>query len=210
MSVKIESDNADIKDEKAKLRKQAYETVASLKNDSTLSTRIQKAITEIKALEDFQDAKTVMIYSAMDGELDLTELFHEFNANTGDEEPGVEIDDQSKWQDKKIFVMPRAIGDRRMLVFEVKDIDDLCKGRFKEMVPKGTSRFIPKQEIDLVIVPGMMFDKKNYRLGRGAGYYDKLLAEVQCPNVGLAFSEQICDELPVEEHDRHLEHIIVV
>lgn len=71
--------------------------------------------------------------------------------------------------------------------------------------------------LDYIIVPGLAFTKRGERLGRGKGYYDKYLKELQLFNaernlkpaysVGLAFMEQIVDELPISEHDFKLDRV---
>jgi 5-formyltetrahydrofolate cyclo-ligase len=62
---------------------------------------------------------------------------------------------------------------------------------------------VPLEDIDLIIVPGIAFDKKNVRLGRGHGYYDRFLCAL--PNktrtVGLAFDFQVVEHLPQDSHD---------
>jgi 5-formyltetrahydrofolate cyclo-ligase len=63
-------------------------------------------------------------------------------------------------------------------------------------------------EPDLVLVPGVAFDLRGRRLGRGRGFYDRLLAEVRGTSCAIAFDEQIVEEVPVEPHDVHLDCIL--
>ena len=62
--------------------------------------------------------------------------------------------------------------------------------------------------IDLIIVPGLVFDKKLNRLGFGMGYYDKYLNSHNIYKIGLCFNEQIVDFVPVESHDIKMNMII--
>ena len=62
--------------------------------------------------------------------------------------------------------------------------------------------------LDVVLVPGVAFDLGGRRLGRGAGYYDRLLTGVRGTTCGVAFDEQISGELPVEPHDVHVNCIL--
>jgi 5-formyltetrahydrofolate cyclo-ligase len=62
--------------------------------------------------------------------------------------------------------------------------------------------------LDIILVPGMAFDLHGRRLGRGKGFYDRLLAEVRGTTCAVAFDEQIVDEVPVEPHDVHLDYIL--
>lgn len=63
-------------------------------------------------------------------------------------------------------------------------------------------------EPDWLFVPGVAFDLKGARLGRGKGYYDRFLEEKDCLTVALAWSEQIVEKVPVEKHDIHMDFII--
>lgn len=64
------------------------------------------------------------------------------------------------------------------------------------------------ESIDLAIIPGMAFTKKGHRLGRGKGFYDRLLPKIKCPLLGLAFPFQIVDTIPCEEHDVLMSYVI--
>lgn len=78
---------------------------------------------------------------------------------------------------------------------------DLVTGHFgiKEPTPQCEEHAL--NLLDLVLVPGVAFDLGGRRLGRGAGYYDRLLTDVRGTRCGIAFDEQISGELPVEAHD---------
>jgi 5-formyltetrahydrofolate cyclo-ligase len=66
------------------------------------------------------------------------------------------------------------------------------------------------QELDLIMVPGVAFDRRGARMGHGKGYYDKLLqhARLNTPLVALAFECQLFEEIPVAEHDIFMDRII--
>jgi 5-formyltetrahydrofolate cyclo-ligase len=85
---------------------------------------------------------------------------------------------------------------------------DLTSGQFGIREPIPGSPEIPLNRLDFVLVPGIAFDLQGRRLGRGKGYYDRLLAEVRGTTCGVAFDEQIVEELPVEPHDIHLNCIL--
>lgn len=78
---------------------------------------------------------------------------------------------------------------------------DLVTGHFGIREPSPACEEHPLNLLDLVLVPGVAFDLGGRRLGRGAGYYDRLLTDVRGTNCGIAFDEQISGELPVEAHD---------
>ena len=73
--------------------------------------------------------------------------------------------------------------------------------------PPEAAPLIPLEDIDLVIVPALAFDRHRNRLGRGAGFYDRFLhAAADLPNppatLGLAFHEQLLNRLPTDPHDQ--------
>jgi len=78
---------------------------------------------------------------------------------------------------------------------------DLITGHFGIKEPGPDCEEHPLNLLDLVLVPGVAFDLGGRRLGRGAGYYDRLLTNVRGTTCGIAFDEQISGELPVEPHD---------
>ncbi len=66
------------------------------------------------------------------------------------------------------------------------------------------------QEMGLIVVPGMLFTKSGQRLGRGKGFYDRFLKDYTGKKIGVAFKEQLLEELPVESHDIVLDQVITV
>lgn len=62
-------------------------------------------------------------------------------------------------------------------------------------------------KIDLAIIPGMAFDKYHNRLGRGKGYYDRLLSKIKSFKIGICFSFQVVDIIPVEEYDITMDEV---
>ena len=85
---------------------------------------------------------------------------------------------------------------------------ELRTGQFGIREPIESCPELPLNRLDFVLVPGIAFDLQGRRLGRGKGYYDRLLAEVRGTTCGVAFDEQIVEELPVEPHDIHVNCIL--
>ena len=78
------------------------------------------------------------------------------------------------------------------------------------MQPPSEAPRLDALAIDAVLVPGVAFDRAGHRLGYGGGYYDRLLPSLRrdCLRVGLAYDEQVVDELPAEEHDVRLHAVV--
>jgi 5-formyltetrahydrofolate cyclo-ligase len=85
---------------------------------------------------------------------------------------------------------------------------DVVAGHFGIREPAPACPVHPINLLDVVLVPGVAFDLGGRRLGRGAGYYDRLLIGVRGTTCGVAFDEQISGELPVEPHDVHVNCIL--
>ena len=66
----------------------------------------------------------------------------------------------------------------------------------------------PESEIDLIIVPGVAFDRQHNRLGRGKGFYDRLLSTLDVPKIGICYDFQLKDQIPAEPFDRKMDLII--
>ena len=103
----------------------------------------------------------------------------------------------------KKVALPSVEGES-LAFYELSSGKYLVKGRFGiiEPLPYG-----PVDKIDLLVVPGIAFDKKGYRLGYGKGYYDKFLAKKEVFSVGLAYSFQLIDSLPSGEYDKRMHAI---
>jgi 5-formyltetrahydrofolate cyclo-ligase len=104
----------------------------------------------------------------------------------------------------KVVALPRTEGDL-INFYEMSSTGELVAGRFGIMEPSPTH---PARTIDLLIVPGIAFDKKGYRLGYGKGYYDRYLSEKK-PQfaIGLAYNFQLLESLPHDAHDAKMDAI---
>ena len=95
--------------------------------------------------------------------------------------------------------------EKRLIAGEVKDRkEDLESQHFGIYQPKaGKVKEVPLENIDLVVVPGVAFDQKGVRLGRGHGYYDRFLCGLsdKTKTIGLAFDFQVVEHLPKDSHD---------
>jgi 5-formyltetrahydrofolate cyclo-ligase len=85
---------------------------------------------------------------------------------------------------------------------------DLITGKFGIREPAGDCAEVPLNRLDLVLVPGIAFDPRGGRLGRGKGFYDRLLSAVNGLKCGVAFDEQIVDAVPVGPMDVRLNCIL--
>lgn len=105
------------------------------------------------------------------------------------------------------YMIPKT---RDMYFIEIKNLDNLVRNKYGILEPVFKEENIIKSgEKTLIVVPGAAFDKNNYRIGYGGGFYDKYLYEnVYINTVGLFYDFQRTDALPVEQFDKQLDYII--
>ncbi|MDT8861731.1 5-formyltetrahydrofolate cyclo-ligase [Alkalihalobacillus sp. MEB130] len=117
---------------------------------------------------------------------------------------------ENAWAQGKTVVVPRAnFNTREMTFYELTSFDQLEEGPYelKEPDPRKCS-LIQQREIDLIIVPGLAFDKKGARLGFGGGFYDRFLACAQATTIALAFPCQMISTIPIESHDCKVDYVV--
>jgi len=110
-------------------------------------------------------------------------------------------------QDKRI-ALPRMMPGRQMEVRRFDPDRPLVKHPFGILEPDEDCPILSPEEIDLVLVPGLCYDKKGFRLGMGGGYYDRWLLRYQGVTVGLCRETLLQDALPAESHDRPVDVVI--
>lgn len=110
-----------------------------------------------------------------------------------------------KWGGKKHFYLPRVNG----VNLDILPYDEsrLELGAFHIEEPSGDD-LVSADTLELIIVPAVAFDRKGNRLGRGKGFYDRLLNTVRATKIGVGYEFQVYDELPAEPHDVPMDMII--
>ena len=111
------------------------------------------------------------------------------------------------WQEKKRFLLPCVVGDQLEIKFFQSKTTLQAGEQFQIPEPKGEA-ISDYGVIDLVIVPGVAFDKQGHRLGRGRGYYDKTLCKIAAPKIGVCFGFQFLDEVPTDPYDIPMDEVI--
>jgi len=114
----------------------------------------------------------------------------------------------------KRVVVPYCVGEELGL-FHLLDDDELAQGTMKIPEPRQELRGLPERRIDpraldLIVVPGLAFDRHGGRVGYGGGFYDRLLRSTSGATsvVALAFECQIFDTVPMQPHDVYVPKII--
>lgn len=171
---------------KRSIRAQFLAERKSLSKDrrDKLSLLVQKRFLDSEL---FDEAESLALYSAVHNEV-TTEL----------------VGKQALAAGKKL-AFPRVAGEKLEFV-EINSLGDLVPGSFAVPEPLAGRR-LAVANLDLVVVPGIAFDRIGHRLGYGQGYYDRALQECRadCKKVGFAYDFQIVGSLPtMQDHDRTL------
>lgn len=165
-------------DKKAFRKEMIEKRIASVKDCSSCALA-----NNIRQLEEYKRAKNVMIYLPVKNEADVSLLINDTD---------------------KTFLVPVMDGDD---IYACHLTMQLKIGRFDICEPVEKVK-MEKDEIDLVIVPGVAFDKKYNRMGYGKGYYDRFLKDMRAFKIGACHSFQLVDEIPSEPHDIKMDMIV--
>ena len=147
----------------------------------------------IYRLPEYKQAKTIVIYWPLPKEVDLRRFI------------------QRAKEEGKTIGLPALLKEDKIDILEFTNEEEMIKGKLGIMHPdRAKSRKIKLEEIDLVVLPGIAFDKKGNRLGRGKGWYDNFLSQLPSivKKIGVALSPQILDSLPVEPSDEKVDLVI--
>lgn len=175
---------------KARLRAEMREVLASLPADQR-HTGSGAACELLRSQPLWRDSRTLLLYAPTPDEVDIWPLF------------------ETALAAGKQILLPRYSTERGE--YEVREIatkDEICVGRFGIREPSPKCRPLASNLLDLIMVPGIAFDLQGHRLGRGKGFYDRLLATLQGAKCGVAFDRQIVPELPIAPHDVVLHRIL--
>ena len=137
---------------------------------------------------EYKNASVVMIYLSLEKEAPTGEIIKAVLA------------------DGKKVCVPVTEG-QRITPCEFSFKEDLVKGNFGVMEPK-TRKTVREDEIDICVIPGLLFDVRGTRCGYGKGCYDTFLESIETVKVGLAFSSQVIEAFPSESHDVKMHYIV--
>ncbi|GAA0345692.1 5-formyltetrahydrofolate cyclo-ligase [Bacillus carboniphilus] len=114
------------------------------------------------------------------------------------------------WLDGKRVAVPRCITKEKKLDFRfISSFDQLENIYIHLWEPKiEITQSVTKQEIELLVVPGLAFNKEGYRVGFGGGYYDRYLVDFDNQTISLAFAEQLVVEMPIDTYDKPVKQIV--
>ena len=175
-------------EEKKALRTYIRQTERTL--DPAYKAESSEAICHcVLALEEYRAAGIVFAFAGTVHEIDTSLLLKETLAAG------------------KTLVLPRCAEGHALDLCVVTSMDELVPGMYGILEPK-TVRKADENNIDVILVPGLAFDRNGGRMGFGKGYYDRLLESSKAVKIGLCYDFQILEKIPTESHDVPMNFVI--
>lgn len=127
-----------------------------------------------------------------------------------DEINTIKLIEKAFLDNKNVYVPKVYNSNKIMKAIKIDSLDNLEKNKMGILEPKNDNLSIDKNNIDLIIVPGAVFDEEFNRIGYGGGYYDRYLEEISYKNnkIALAYDFQIISKIEAEDHDIKMDYII--
>ena len=185
--------NQSRSDDKAKLRTRALAQRDALELDQ-IEIGAQAILERVLGLAEFQRAAVINTYvSSKENEVDTRELIH-----------------ISLEQNKQVVVPVVEQDVETMRHAVLAGMNELVNGPMGlvQPDPRMAAWLDDAGAIDLVVVPGIAFDRRGHRIGFGGGFYDRFLATVSCAKVGLCYDALVLDALPDETHDVAMDVVV--
>ena len=134
----------------------------------------------------FIESKTVMLYSSLPDEVQT----HDF---------------LEKWRHEKKIILPTVVGDD-IIPVELSEETEFAVGDFNILEPQNKPY---DGDYDLIVGPGVAFDRNGNRIGRGKGYYDRFFCKhLNVKRIGICFDFQLVENVPTEDNDIRMDEII--
>lgn len=140
------------------------------------------------ASKEWKEAQTIAIIKATDFEFDTSKIAGK------------------AYQEGKKVVVPKSLPHRKLAFYEVDAASQYVPTKFGVEEPVS-ELLVEKTAIDLIVVPGLVFSKKGYRVGFGGGFYDRYLVDYQGSTCAMVFSEQINNDWTVDNFDIPVQRI---
>lgn len=166
---------------KAKMRRRMRRALAAL---SPAQRALEEELVQaaMQAAPEWQGARTVLLYRAVAPEFSIVGLTN------------------AAWREGKRVLFPRVEG-RELRLHEATSWSQLRPGAYGIPEPPVSAPAVEPAAVDLAVVPGLAWDAHGGRLGRGAGFYDRLLPQLGGPAWGVGFDAQVVERVPAAPHD---------
>ena len=165
--------------DKQEIRKRGLEKRNEL-NPAQVSLKSRIIVDKIQKLKAFKEAQNSLFYYPYKKEVNLSTLF--------------------EMSSKEIY-LPKIKNGEHFIPTLFSGMSNMAAGEFGIKESKSL-KLIDKKKIEIIFVPGVVFDRKGNRIGMGKGYYDRFLKRTpQALKIGIAFEEQLLDQVPKDQYD---------
>jgi 5-formyltetrahydrofolate cyclo-ligase len=186
----IKLDKIGIIKNKNEIRRLLINKRLNLSKDEVLTKSIQIKKRLFK-IDEFKKTKKILFYLSYNSEVFTHDAIKE------------------AFIDKEVVIPIINKKNHTLILSKLNSFKDLEEGPYGILEPKKEKiKEISINEIDLIIIPGTVFDLNGNRIGHGKGYYDKLLKNTKKPIIGLAFEFQIIEKIPTDKNDIPVDKII--
>lgn len=179
----------DLKEQKKEIRK----AIRGLKKEIGAAALLEKSLAVQHNLfkwVDFTPYNTILLYYALPDEVNTSILLNSLS---------------NRLEGSKRIILPVVSGD--ILILKEFVPSEVANGYMNILEPQE-GECIDPSEIEIAVIPGVAFDSKCNRMGRGKGFYDKLLPYMNCKTIGLGFDFQMVENIPCEEFDKPLDMVV--
>lgn len=180
----------DIRNYKQELRLKCRRLREEMPKDK--KHELDTAVAEnVRRLKEYRPASTILVYMSTPIEVDTVEII------------------KNAWTDGKKVAVPRCIPDTRDMEFHyITSFDCLAKGSFSVLEPPSDAPIVTDFSGCLMIVPGMQFDMKGYRIGYGKGYYDRYMVRFTGVSAGICYSSELKPFMYHGRFDRNVDIVV--
>ena len=173
--------------ERKKVIRKRISTLKSEVDSSWKEGASEEILTRVERLQIFNDARTILLYHALPDEVQTASFI-------------------DKWSGYKRVLLPLVKGED--LILKKYEKGKVVPGYKGIPEPTEDAETIAPEEVDLAIIPGVAFDSNCNRLGRGKGFYDRLVPSLKCKLVGICYDFQIVNEIPCEDFDKRMDLVM--
>ncbi len=150
----------------------------------------EKILENLEKIPEFTQSSRVLFYLPIKGEVNLEPLFE-------------------KYKGKKQFYLPRVDNkQKKLIIHPITSLTETSPGNYDIPEPHDHLPETDPQDLNIILVPGILFDRRGHRIGYGHGHFDRLLKDTAALKIGIAYEFQITNTIPNEPHDEAMNIII--
>lgn len=188
-NVLLSDDALFIRSEKASLRSKYLEKRKKL-SDGYIHQKSEQITQNLLDTKLLTETRSVGLYYPVNGEVDITLVFRELYRTGRD------------------LCFPR-VEDSRLVFYIVTELKDLVPGSFNIPEPLSSNKKVATYELDVILIPGLAFDRFGHRIGYGKGYYDRALSGIEVDRIiGVCYDFQLVERVPSGNDDRKAGYIV--